>query len=312
MDHLSMHAATPEAFAHYCEGALRHTLHFLSLNLKASSNKINEVGARSLGYSSFDALQALWQRKDAIKQKMWAENCAVQNNRITVKAKNIVITFDVKANSLVGMSLRPGEEGRELTAELAGHDEIALLKLPEDFQLNNPNNATSLFNNLIKNTENPNLAPINSFISYKAKEDGVAITGSLLFSLTGKGIIVDLCRWVAGKLEIMDSIGMMFTDRQESIEGEERVDLVNHEPVFLGVDGIVYRWLRVDTDDNECDRLLAFEHDDGPGLSSLLFESPEKAIEAINSGQWDIEKEAIRDNRGVLVKSTQQLVKSPF
>lgn len=302
----------PNDFAAYCKGPMKAVAELLSLNFGPNSRKLKQVAARALGYSCYEALVARWTRKESITDGFYVERCSVQNGRLTIKSKNIVIVYDEEARCLIGMALRPGEEGRMLTVELADHDEVALLQIPEHITFKNDSfmiinreghPSTFTINDKLDDTCRA-VIPYFDTLENKIEECGLTILR------THEGIIVDLYDNYGH--ECIGSIGIEFQDRQESENGPELVNLHESEPVYGGNLGCYYRWMTVSSDDDSNDRLLPIDPDEEFSISDLLFDTPEQAIAAIEGGDWSVDSESIREYPGVLVKVTHQIVKTPY
>lgn len=310
----------PQAFAEYCRGPIQHMLSLLSLSLKPGSQKLQQVGARALGYRCYEALAAIWQRKEAIIQHMYAECCPVQANRLTIKAGNILVVYDERANCFLGMALRPGEEGRKLTVALADHDELAMVSLPEG--------AVLTLNDATLKSFNADASPAGQAIN-EALDDTYRATfhyqvngdrgerGVISFLRTHEGVIVDVydtgCSEDGDSAidEVIGSFGIMFTDRQENEVGPEQVNLYETHPQFGGRYGEHYRWYKTGVDDNDDSRLLHLGIDDELDFSDLIFNTADEAILALESEDWGTDLERAMEDGAVLVKITQQIVPSP-
>lgn len=304
----------PQAFAAYCQGPIQNVLSLLSLKLGPNSMKLKQVAARALGYSCFEALVSRWTCKQAIADGFYAANCPIQDDRLTLKAKNIVIVYDPKANCLIAMALRPGEEGRRLSVEWAECDDGSLLYLPknifidEEFDIIDQINSQGDPNAL--SIEESITGTFRAVLPYRNRRTHKLTGAGIVIMRTHEGIIIDY--YDEDMNEVEDSIGVMFTDRQESENGHEHVNLFNPELPFSGAYGTYYQWLKPGVDDADNDRLYPINPDEEFDVSSLHFNTADEAIAAILSGDWGTDGDSMTEEGAVLVKTTRQIVPSPF
>lgn len=302
---------TRELFAQYCDGPFQNTLALLSLPMKKTSLKFKQAAARALGYSCYESLVAQWARTDLIRNGMVLESCETQGGRMTVKCKNILFVYDPSAHTFYGMSLRPGEEGRRIGIHLEDSEEdLASLPLPEGAVLC-AHQSMKAFRESVEQSLQLDTGAVRASLIYQCVDDeGNIQQGTIEFCRTFEGLIIDL--YSPDEDASSASVGLMFSDRQFSESGDDAVDLSIARPCYTGHLGISYQWMKTDVDHDGRDRLLHIDPDEEVSISELLFESREKAIEAIESEAWGYSPEHLTDIGAVLVETTMRIMPSPY
>lgn len=309
----------PVDFAAYCRGPVMNMLDLLSIKLKPGSQKLKQVGARALGYSCFEALSSRWARVTRINERIHIELCSIQNGRLTLKAKNIVFTYDPDTNCFVGMALRPGEEGRALSVELSEYDEVCVVPLPEGAKLDaltTPKHtilAAGVFHEEGVGTldGSSTLGDTRGSLSYQITTGEKVESGTVHFIRTYEGIIIDV--YAPGvDTECFSTGGVTFDDRQLNEEGPDQVNLADENPIYGGAFSESYCWYKTDVDHDENSRLLHINPGEEMDISDLLFKSQSEAIEGALSGSWGIDSDGLMESGAVLVKVTKTIVPSPF
>lgn len=316
----SKNLITRSAFEEFCNGPFSAALQVLSINMASSNQKLKQSASRALGYSCYEQLLAGWQRVEHIKHGLFFEYCEIRK-AMTIKAKNILMVFDLANNQLIAVSLRPGEEGRAVAIVSDVNDDDSLIEDNwEAAQLQLPDSAAFNFESIAKTmrcsvdlslTTSPT-ETIRAPIEFEYRDEhGHVKHGFIEMQRTGEGVIADLYLTMNGD-ECVDSIGVMFEDRQEAIEGSNKVQLHLNYPVF----DVSYKWLQPSSDcadDEEGDaRLLYINPDEEFCISSLEFSSTQEAIHAIESNDWCHNRHLMSAYGAVLVKVTREVVPSPY
>lgn len=300
---------TPEQFDAYCKGPFRNVLNLLSLPMKSSGMKIKQAAARALNWSCFESLNASWMRSTHILHGIWLENCPQQQDRLTIKAQNLLFIFDPYQSLFIGVSLRPGEEGRtfDLRHLMESSEDVVTVSLPKGalplVHKALPDSRVDIAEALGTGTQ-----PIRCCIPYSVP--GEDAQGWVEIVRNGEGLSVDV---YLPDEEEHDSTWLMFTDRQYAEGGEHLVRQDLRAQVYAGSLGVAYQWLRTDSD-GECENRLSpiIFPDNDSDISSQLFSTAKDATDAIRNESYGVGEDALRDAGGVLAERTIRIVPSPF
>lgn len=311
----NLSSITKAQFEAYCEGPFRSMLlNVFSLNLGKKSNKLKQGAALSLGFNAYESLVELWDRCERIKNGIHLEACFKQDDRFTLKAKNILFVYDPVRLCFVGMALRPGEEGRKLDASLADLDEVCIVEMPEGAVFS-PNVSKKRFHAAVDGgdmaIDDIHSGSIQGPLQYTIVTDNGVEIGEISVTRTDEGIILDVYE-PGDESEVFSSGGIMFTDRQESEGSEDLVNLVDMTPLFSGAYGEYYSWYKSGADDQNLSRLLSINPGEETDISDFMYETPERAIECVQNEEWGVDPEQMREVGGFLVKHTLTLVPSPY
>lgn len=305
---------TKAQFEAYCEGPFRAMLlNIFSLDLGKKSNKLKQGAALSLGFNAYESLVELWARCERIKNGVHLEACSKQDDRFTLKAKNILFVYDPVRLCFVGMALRPGEEGRKLDASLADLDEVCIVEMPEGAVFS-PNVSKKRFHAAVDGNnmdiDDIHSGSIQGPLQYTIVTDNGVEIGEISVTRTDEGIILDVYE-PGDESEVFSSGGIMFTDRQ--CEGsEDLVNLVDTAPVFCGAYGEYYSWYRSGSDDESISRLLSINPGEETDISDFAFETLERAIECVENEDWGVGPEQMMEVGAVLVKHSFTIMPSPY
>lgn len=299
---------TPEQFDAYCKGPFRNVLKLLSLPMSATGQKIKQAAARALNWSCFEAIQAHWMRSEHILGGIWLENCPQQHDRLTIKALNILFIFDPHNSRFVGISLRPGEEGRtfDLRHLMESDEDVVSVALPKGalpiVSKAFPDSRSDIAEALDSRT-----FPVRCCIPYSLPDEQAQ--GWVEIVRNGEGLSVDV---YLPDEEEYGGTWLMFSERQHADGGEDLVRQDIASPVYPGDFGVTYQWLRPDSNDDLENTLVALTNNGKNTISDTLFATPKEAIDAVRDELYGVGEDDIRDAGGVLIERTLRIVPSPF
>lgn len=277
-------------FESYIENNIKPALEVVGTNLR-NPNKLNQVAARALGFSSYEALQPIHHREMMIKEKLYVEKCPYQQNNVCIKAANILVVIDVSASKIRFRALNIGEECETVTDEneftFIGMSGIDLDVHISEYKFTDAGKSDLLY---------PQIDVV-----FTSDDESHA----LVVKRTDEGVIADVIFNYKSDCGSADTAAVAFSDA----DGEDYED-VNQAYASLNnplpaADGEYYQWLEPTMTEDGL-RYLKINPDEEICISELMFASPQIAIEAINSGEWAAYPEDVED--AVLVKVTKTII----
>lgn len=278
-------------FKQYLEEKIKPALLVVGTDLK-NENKLMQVGARALGYGSYEALQPLHYRESMINEKLFVEACPFQGGNLTIKAGNILVVIDKACKKIRFRALLPGQELEKVNDD----NEFDSMRV-EGFSL--PDNA-------------------DDFVFYDANKNLLCPQVECLFNVDGdihvlvikrtyEGVIADFIYNTESSAGSIDTASVAFTDSELDFDELRLVDQANMSlnTPLPSSDGEFYQWLKVVLMDGER-RYLPLPVEEGPSISHILFKSEAEAISAIEDNTWDVNAYDVEDC--VLVKVSKRLI----
>lgn len=299
------HVVDKDVFSEYIKGPISSIMMMVSGTLKADIETLAKFGAIALGWSSYDDLKYAWRKQDNIRDSIFISRCNHQAGRIVFAAKNIKFVYFEDAYELVGMALRPGEEGRRIepTDEQIAAGEAVVLKLPVGLQFvgaggfmhgAGPYSATGL---------------VEYFAEFESSEIG---PGLVFFARSENGLEVSVKQKDRfGAYNIVDRVYLPFSSRQFDDSDEDNVLIGEYEPRVPGGVDVQYQWLKTAKDDMGELELAPLDPVDGMSLSSGFFTRPDAAHNCVG-GDSIFSEEFLKSQGAVLVKSVRTIVKSAY
>lgn len=297
-------------FEHYKATRAKAALEVVGTNLR-NENKLNQVAARMLGYSSYEALQPFHFREKAILEGVYAEQCPIQRGLFTIKAKNIIAVFNAPAQKILVRVLFPGQEREVVTEENATR--IIFLNAEDDLGYD----FTPVVDSLAYNSEAEGNRLSFQFTSKNIAKgkDGVKgpvgpFTNQCDAIATDEGLILNLYADVDGDFAELDSVALEYVD-DVNAEQAAAVDQVTapYMAQAAGLDGHFFHFRAVGADPNGQPRLLAQEWDDKMmPLTDFIFASKKDAKDFLDSEDWPYGWDDLEGL--VLTEVTQKIV--PF
>lgn len=280
------------AFDAYIENNVKPALAVVGTNLK-NPNKLNQVAAKMLGYNSYEAIQPRHHRERMIRAKLFVERCPFQNNRVTIKAGNILIVFDNDACKIRFRALKPGQE-----CELVNdHNEFTAIDFTDmPLEMNLPLSEYR-FSDVDKHLLDPQVDVIF--------HDTMGAEHAFVFKRTYEGVIMDAIYDYKASAGTMESRAVAFDDADaEDYEAVDQANASFTDPL-PAIDGEHYQWLQPIMTEHGL-RYMKINEEEEICLSDLYFKTPADAILALEDGQWGAYPEDVED--AVLVKTTTFLV----
>lgn len=296
-------------FEHYKATRALPALEVVGTNLR-NENKLNQVAARMLGYSSYEALQPYHFREKAIRDGVYAEKCPIQGGLFTIKARNIIAVFNGPAQKILVRVLFPGQEREVVTEE----NSTRVIFLNESDSMGyeyTPITKSIVYHN---EDEYPRLSFMFSSRTLKeGASSSVAVMNQFDAVATHEGLLLNLYTEVDGEFfSELDSVALEYAD-EVSQEQSRAVDQVSapFQPKAAGIDGHHFHFRRVVLDDNGQPRLLAQEWtEEMMPLTDFIFANKEEAENFLDSEDWPYSREDVEFDGLVLTEVTQTVV--PF
>lgn len=253
-------------------------------------NKLNLIAAKMLGYKSYEALQPLHHREKMIQHALHVERCPFQNNRITIKAANIIVVFDDVENKIFFRPLSTGQEAEYVNEEncfnFFNFGELKMNMDAAEYQLSLPS----------KYLLDPQIDAV--FTDAEGGEH------AFLVKRTYEGLIFDIIYDYKGDAGSMDTHAAAFDDADTDHFADQVSPLLNR--TLPSNDGEYYQWLtKIEIDDAVC--YIHINPKEEVDISDVMFTSSKEAIEAINDEHWGIGPDEILERNCVLVKITKSL-----
>lgn len=270
-------------FEHYKTTRALPALEVVGTHLR-NENKLNQVAARMLGYSSYEALQPLHFREKAIREGVFAEKCPIQGGLFTIKSKNILAVFNGPAQKILVRVIYPGQEREVVTEENATR--IIYLNAEDDLGYD----FTPVTDSLKYADEAEGKRLSFQFTSKNIDKKGPTgpFTNQCDAVATDEGLIINLYADVTGEYAELDSVALEYVD-DVSAEQAASVDQVT-APFMAqaaGLDGHFFHFRAIGSDPNGEPRLLAQEWDDEMmPLTDFIFASKKEAKEFLDSEDW--------------------------
>ncbi|MDK9790191.1 hypothetical protein [Vibrio sp. D431a] len=263
---------TISEFEAFKANELSSVLSLLKMNLR-NTNLLNQAAARGLGFTSYEALEPLFERENAIKNNFYIEKAEEQGGRITVKSSNVIAVFDLHVDAIFCRTLISGEESTYLSKENSTKTiSLKELSLTDKIELSKALNAPA------KNRCS------GGFELRLDNEKSVKISRS--------------------KKSLNIKVGSQFEDLDYDARGQSCADVDLVTPVKVKACDAYYKFVKQVTVDGEA----MFLHLDSSGyevdLSSLKFTSPEEARLAIEGEVWGWNSEDVEGAVLVRVEMT--------
>lgn len=269
-------------FKHFKTTRALPALEVVGTNLR-NENKLNQVAARMLGYSSYEALQPFHAREQAIREGVYAERCPIQGGRFTLKSRNLVVVFDKREQKILFRALFPGQEREAVTDQNATR--VVLLNAEDDLTYDFAPVSDSL-----KQESQPEGQRLSfEFVALaNPLDDSSAVPCQCDAIATEEGLVVNLYVDIHGDFSELDSVALEYID-DATPEQVAAVDQVSapFAPQAAGLDGHFYHFRKVAIDHEGKTRLLAQEWDDEMmPLTGFVFASKQEVREFLDEEDW--------------------------
>lgn len=275
-------------FEHYKATRALPALAVVGTNLR-NENKLNQVAARMLGYSSYEALQPYHFREKAIREGVYAEKCPIQRGLFTIKSRNIIAVFNGPAQKILVRVLFPGQEREVVTEENA--TQVIYLNAEDDLGYD----FTPLPESVYYSEESEGKRLSFQFTSKNIAKDSSGVKGPVgPFTnqcdaiATEEGLVLNLYADIHGDYAELDSVALEYVDDVNEQQAAA-VDQVSapYLPQAAGTDGHFFHFRVIGADPNGQARLLAQEWDDEMmPLTDFIFASKKEAKEFLDSEDW--------------------------
>jgi hypothetical protein len=277
-------------FKRYIESNVKSALEIVGTELK-NPNKLNLIAAKMLGYKSYEAIQPLHHREKMINEALHVERCTFQNNRITIKATNIIVVFDHIESKIF---FRPLSSGQEF--EFVNEDNCFNLFDLGDIQIN-----TDIVEYKLSLASKELLNPQVDVVFKDAKGGEHAF----LVKRTYEGLIFDIIYDYKGDSGSMGTHSVAFDDADTEHLADQISPLLNR--TLPSDDGEYYQWLKkIEIDDAV--RYIHINPKEEVDISNIMFTSHQEAVQGITNEYWGIGKDDILEHNCVLVKVSKALI----
>lgn len=278
-------------FKSHIDNNVKPALLEIGTNLK-NINMLNKIGAMTLGFSSYEAIQPHHALEKNMKNRIYFSLCPYQRGLPTFKIGNAIIVFDENRKTILARSINPGQAKEMITLE----------------------NKTACIDEAFENARSVDFNLHHDEITHQDNVDGVSAIFNLS-SICSNGIKSHhICR-IERKdnkvdlsicYDVQGDCGSNYFSFEITLDPEHQC-----QSEYLKLDNpnrtdiTYYQWLRPTIEDGEMRYLTIGNHlVDDIVLSDIMFSSIGEAKEAIRTGIFGYDHEQVEDCVIVRVSKT--------